>query len=305
MDKLKKLPVPLLPTMVGACTLANVYSGLGYVGIRHITMIAATIIWLLFLLRIITQWNVFKEEYTKTVPSSLYAGFTMIMMILGSYYFEWFPVFGKLFWLLGIIIHAIHIIIFTYRNIFRNFNKDTFVPSYFVTYNGIMVSAVVGGSMNEPQLLKYIVYYGIGIFTILILCMIYRLILVPLKDEFYHTQAIVLAPSSLCVVTYLNVCENVNTVVLGYLYIAVLAALVFILYKLPKFFSFEFKPSFAGMTFPMAIGIVASTKMAAFLTERELGLGFFVKELAGIQTYITTGIIFFVLLRFYMWMRKA
>lgn len=305
MDKLKKLPVPLLPTMVGACTLSNVYLGLGYVGIRHITMIAATIIWLFFLVRIMTQWNLFKEEYSKTVPSSLYAGFTMLMMILGSYYFEWFPIFGKIFWLLGIVIHAIHIIIFTYRNIFKNFNKDTFVPSYFVTYNGIMVSAVVGGSMNEPQLLKYIVYYGICIFTILVPCMIYRLIFVPLKDEFYHTQAILLAPSSLCIVSYLNVCDNINVFLLGYLYIAVLAALIFIIYQLPKFFSFEFKPGFAGMTFPMAIGIVASTKVAAFLTGRELGIGLLVKELAGIQTYITTGIIFFVLLRFYMWMRKA
>lgn len=305
MNKIKKLPVPLLPTMVGACTLSNVYLALGYEGIRHITMIAATVIWLLFLVRIVTQWSLFKEEYGKTVLSSLYAGFTMLMMILGSYYFQWFPKFGKALWLLGIIIHAIHIIIFTYRNVFKNFDKNTFVPSYFVTYNGIMVSAVVGGNMNEPQLLKWIMYYGICIFTILIPFMIYRLIFVPLKDEFYHTQAILLAPSSLCVVTYLGVSERVNVFLLGYLYIAALAAFVFVIYKLPKFFSFDFKPAFAGMTFPMAIGIVASTKVAAFLIENECRIGFIIRELAGIQTYITTGIIFFVLLRFYMWMRKV
>lgn len=304
MDKLKKLPVPLLPTMVGACTLSNVYFGLGYGLIRHITMIAATIIWLLFVVRTITQWNLFKEEYGKTVPSSLYAGFTMLMMILGSYYFTWFPTFGKLFWLLGIVIHAIHIVIFTYRNLCKNFKKETFVPSYFVTYNGIMVSVVVGGAMNEPQLLKWITYYGIAVFTMFIPFMIYRLLFTPLNDEFYHTQAILLAPSSLCVVSYLNTSEQVNPFVLGYLYIAVLLALIFIIYKLPKFFSFTFKPTFAGMTFPMAIGTVASLNMAKFFTSHEMQLGTVVTQLAGIQTYITTGIIFFVLLNFYMWLKK-
>ena len=45
---------------------------------------------------------------------------------------------------------------------------DTFVPSWFVTYNGIMVSTVVGGVMNEPLIGKIVVYYGIAVFTVII-----------------------------------------------------------------------------------------------------------------------------------------
>lgn len=306
MNKIKKLPVPLLPTMVGACTLSNIYLSLGYGWVRHITMVVATVIWLLFLIRIVTQWSTVKEEYVQTVPSSLYAGFTMLMMILGSYYFTWFPAFGKAFWLTGIILHGIHIVVFTYRNIVKGVQKETFVPSYFVTYNGIMVSVVVGGSMNQPQLLNVITYYGIGIFTLLIPFMIYRLVKVPLQNGFYHTQAIVLAPSSLCVVSYLNTNQEPNFILLSYLYIAALLALIFIIWKLPKFFSFDFTPAFAGMTFPMAIGIVASSKMAGYFTANRytaIGAGF--TQLAGIQMYLTTGIICYVLLNMYMWMKKA
>ena len=40
-QKIKNLPVPILPTMVGASTLANVYSGMGYTWIRHLTIWAA------------------------------------------------------------------------------------------------------------------------------------------------------------------------------------------------------------------------------------------------------------------------
>lgn len=304
-DRLKKMPVPLLPTMVGACTLSNVYLVQGFPLVRHITMISALAIWLIYLIRFFIIFETCKTEYKTTVPSSLYAGFTMLMMILGSYIFDFNPVIGKIFWSLGLGLHALHIIIFTYRNIITNFNIDTFVPSYFVTYNGIMVSVVVGGVMKEPTIGKLVTYYGIGIFTLIIPFMIHRLIKHELKDVFYHTQAIVLAPSSLCTVSYLNSVKDPNIYLLGYLYICVLLALVFIIYKLPKFFSFGFSPAFASLTFPMAIGIVATTKMSEYLkTIGYSDLAMFLTQLSGIQLYLTSGIIFYVLLNILIWIRK-
>ncbi|MBM6822284.1 TDT family transporter [Fusobacterium mortiferum] len=304
-DRLKKMPVPLLPTMVGACTLSNVYLVQGFPLVRHITMISALAIWLIYLIRFFIIFETCKTEYKTTVPSSLYAGFTMLMMILGSYIFDFNPVIGKIFWSLGLGLHALHIFIFTYRNIITNFNIDTFVPSYFVTYNGIMVSVVVGGVMKEPTIGKLVTYYGIGIFTLIIPFMIHRLIKHELKDIFYHTQAIVLAPSSLCTVSYLNSVKDPNIYLLGYLYICVLLALVFIIYKLPKFFSFGFSPAFASLTFPMAIGIVATTKMSGYLkTIGYSDLAMFLTQLSGIQLYLTSGIIFYVLLNILIWIRK-
>lgn len=304
-DRLKKMPVPLLPTMVGACTLSNVYLAQGFPLVRHITMISALAIWLIYLIRFFIIFETCKTEYKTTVPSSLYAGFTMLMMILGSYIFDFNPVIGKIFWSLGLGLHALHIFIFTYRNIITNFNIDTFVPSYFVTYNGIMVSVVVGGVMKEPTIGKLVTYYGIGIFTLIIPFMIHRLIKHELKDIFYHTQAIVLAPSSLCTVSYLNSVKDPNIYLLGYLYICVLLALVFIIYKLPKFFSFGFSPAFASLTFPMAIGIVATTKMSRYLkTIGYSDLAMFLTQLSGIQLYLTSGIIFYVLLNILIWIRK-
>ena len=100
-DRLKKMPVPLLPTMVGACTLSNVYLVQGFPLVRHITMISALAIWLIYLIRFFIIFETCKTEYKTTVPSSLYAGFTMLMMILGSYIFDFNPVIGKIFWSLG------------------------------------------------------------------------------------------------------------------------------------------------------------------------------------------------------------
>lgn len=304
-EKLKKIPVPLLPTMVGACTLSNVYVNLGYTWIRHLTFICTAIVIILYIGKIITNPQTCKEEYCQTILCSLYAGFSMCLMLLGSYFFDYIPAFGKALWFIGLIIHAIHICVFTYRNVIKNFDWNTFMPSWFVTYNGIMVSTVVGGVMNEPLICNIVVYYGIAIFTIIIPIMIYRLIKYPIADGVYHTQAVVLAPCSLCLVSYLNFVENPNTIILYYLYAAVIIALLFIIYKLPSFFRYPFAPGFAGMTFPMAIGIVATTKFIAYMTAQEqTAIVNVLKEVQGFQIYLTTGIICYVLIQFFILLKK-
>ena len=300
LQKTENLPVAILPTMVGALTLGNVYSGMGYTWVRHITTWAAIIILLTYLAKIIFHFDTVKKEYSNTVPASLYAGATMITMIVGSYFYNASPVFGKTLWFAGLILHAIHILIFTYRNVVKGVNMQTFVPSWFVTYNGIMVSTVVGGVMNEPLIGKIVVYYGIAVLTIIMPFMVYRLAKYEIKDPVYHTRAIVLAPSSLCLVSYFNFIKEPNAFIVYYLYALVIAALIFIIINLPKFFSFAFHPGFAGLTFPMAIGIVASNKMSAYLIAQGYEtFGNIVNQISGIQIYLTTAIIGMVLFNFY------
>lgn len=301
MKRLEKMPVPVLPAFVGAATLGNVFSGMGYTGVRHITMWAAGIIILLYVIKIVCYPTACKAEYSNVVPASLYAGFSMVVMILGSYIFEFSPAAGKAVWFTGLIIHAVHLCVFTVRNVFLKRDINTFVPSWFVTYNGIMVSCVVGGVMNEPKLLTAVTYYGIIIYFILLPFMLWRLFTVEVKAPVYHTMAVLLAPCSLCLVSYLNVVKNPAAILVYVLYFCVCASLIFVCLMLPKFFSFSFTPGYAGLTFPMAIGIVASSKMAVYLE----GMGYtafsgVVKQLSGIQIYITTMLIGYVLLRFLM-----
>lgn len=299
MERLERMPVPVLPTFVGALTLSNIFSGLNFTWVRHLTMWAATIVLIIYLIKIIKFPKTCLNEYKTVVPCSLYAGFTMVLMILGSYYFDYAPAFGKAIWALGLAGHAVHILIFTYRNVLKSRNIDTFVPSWFVTYNGIMVSCVVGGAMNAAHILKYVVYYGIIIYIILIPIMIWRLLTVEVKAPVYHTMAVVLAPCSLCVVSYLNVIPEPNRILLYFLYACVLASVLFIVLKLPKFFSFSFVPGFAGLTFPMAIGTVATNKMSAyFAAAGQEQFAAMTSQLFGIQLYLTTMIVGYVLLNF-------
>lgn len=306
MNRLERLPVPILPTFVGALTLSNVYAGFGYSWLRHFMMWTAAVVLICYIVKIIRFPKTCLEEYKTVVPGSLYAGFSMVTMILGSYLFELGFSGGKVIWGAGLAVHTVHLLVFTVRNLVMKRDINTFVPSWFVTYNGIMVSCVTGGAMNAKGILTVVTYYGIAVYVILIPFMIWRLLKVEVKPGVYHTMAVLLAPCSLCVVSVLNVLENPDHILVTLLYLCVLASLLFILIKLPKFFSFPFAPGYAGMTFPMAIGIVASAKMGAFLTAGgQEKLGNAVTQLAGFQTFITTMIIGYVLLRFFMMFVKT
>lgn len=298
-ERLKNMPVPVVATMLGAATLSNVYQSLGFDWVRHLSMWASTLVLLCYLAKIICHPSVVKGEYANTVPASLYAGITMVTMILCGYYKAWFPTACKWVLITAVCVHAVHILVFLCRNVFRGVNLDTFVPSWFVTFNGIMVSVVAGADMLPPVMARCVLYWGLFIYTVTIPFMVWRLATREVKPGMLHTQAIVLAPCSLCVVSYLNMVKEPSQVVVALLYTCVLLSLVFILVKLPVFFSVPFAPGFAGLTFPMAIGVVASTKVSAYLAgigNQTLSYG--VKQVAGIQVYVTTAIIGMVLFGF-------
>ncbi|MCR5161964.1 MAG: TDT family transporter [Lachnospiraceae bacterium] len=299
MERLKKMPVPVLPTFVGTLTLSNVYGGMGYTWLRYLAMAVGTIVIICYIVKIIRYPGVCVSEYRQTVPASLYAGLTMCLMILGSFFYEKGLGFGKWIWLCAVIIHAVHICVFTYNNVIKKRDINTTVPSWFVTYNGIMVSCVTGGAMNMKPMLRVITIYGIIIYLILIPIMIWRLMKVPVKPAVYHTMPVVLAPCSLCVVSMLNTFDPPVQALLYFLYFCVLASLLFIIVKLPDFFSFDFVPGYAGLTFPMAIGIVATNKMAGYLTAngRESAAAA-LSQLSGFQIFLTSLLVGYVLVNF-------
>lgn len=299
MERFERIPVAVLPSFVGAMTLSNVYNGMGYPWVRHLTMWAGTVVLLCYLVKIVRYFDTCKEEYMTTIPSSLYGGLTMVMMILGSYYFDYNRVFGRGLYLIGFCLQTIHILVFTYNNVIKTRDVNTFVPSWFVTYNGYMVCCVVGGEMGIDGILRIVVYYGIIVYFILAASLIWRLLKVEIKPSVYHTMAVMLSPCSLCVVSYLNLIENKFEPILWVLYVCVLASLLFVIIKLPKFFSFSFSPAFASLTFPMAIGVVATSRITAYMTDTgRYGMAAITGQLEGIQLYLTTMIIGYVMLNF-------
>ena len=113
MKRFNNLPIPAIATTLASLTLGNVYGGLGYDWLRTLIMICGTIVLLADRVKIIFFSKTCRGEYNQVIPSSLYATFPMCMMILGAFFFEKGLGFGKGLWWAGVIIHFIHIVVFT------------------------------------------------------------------------------------------------------------------------------------------------------------------------------------------------
>lgn len=303
MERLEKIPVPVIATFLSFLTLGNVYGGLGFVWLRYLIMTCGTVFILCYILKLVIYPGTCLKEYDQTIPASLYGAFSMVLMVLGSFYYEIGLGFGRIIWFIAVAVHFIHIIVFTLKHTFGNvLSRKNFLPmmpSWFVTYNGWMVACVTGGKMNAAPILKVITIYGCIIYLVLVPFMIWRLLNVEIKSATYHTMAVLLAPCSLCVVSLINVYGTPNSAILMLMYFCVLASLAFIIIKLPDFFSFQFYPGFAGLTFPMAIGVVASQKMAGYLTNAgNEAMANAVTQLSGLQIFLTTMLVGYVMLMF-------
>lgn len=306
MGKIAKLPVGTLATAIGLVTLSNVYFSLGYTWIKYISVFIAAMVWIANLLKLILHFESVKTEYRSALPASLYASFAMLMMILGAFVADYFFELGKIIWLIAIIIHIIFTIIFTYTHVYKGVDQDLFLPTWFVTYDGLLVSTVVGSHMHMPVISKIIVIYGLIMFIIIMPFMLFRVVKRPLAEQVYHTGAILMGPGCLVLISWLNVFENPNPLILYLLYLSVLLSLIYIVYNVPIFFKFSFHPGFAGLTFPMAIGTVATQRFSEYVIgQGQVRLGAVLHQLMGIQLYLTTAIVSFVVYNFFRMLYRS
>lgn len=288
-----RIPLPLVPTVLGICTLATIYDGIGYSLVRWIAVVFGTIVALLYCCKVLFYFrDTVRQEYAQPMLSALYPTVNMLIMVLCVFYAQW------LWWPCAVVFFAmfflqlLHIVIFFTRFFVRRFEWETFLPSWYVTTHGIMITTVAGLQFMPQWAAQAVVIWGIVIYFAMTPFMVYRMACCEVKADMYHSQAIILGPCSLCTVSLVNVYPDPNALLLGVLYVCVLASLVWVVAHLPKFFLFGFKPGYAGMTFPMVIAIMASMKVSGVLAENGMdALAWWAMQLSGVQLVITTAII--------------
>ena len=315
MSKLKGLPIGFVGTCLGLATLSNVYNLLGYTWVRHLCMWLAGLAAVFGGFKGIFFFDKVKEEYKNGVLAAMYTTITMCAMLFGSYIASYNLAVGKAIFLVGMSIHMAMILCYTIYHIFMNFKSDFLLPAYFVTYNGLLVSTVAGINMLPPKLAMGITFYGIGIYIIILIFLIPRIIRKPIPANFVQTKTVLLAPCSLCFVSYLNF-NNVESLkglfnpnVALLLYICVLLSLLYILMNTFKFFENGFTPLFGALTFPMAIGTLAGFRAGVFFSGMETykTLGTFAVNITGFQLLISSTymcLVFFNFIKMYLNSKK-
>lgn len=298
-NELINLPIGAIGATLGSVSLANAFGFLGVDFLKHIFMNFGLLIIISGFLKLILHPEKVNKELKIPALASIYPTLAMTIMVIGNYFLKYNYIVGKSMWLLGIILHIIIMLYFVCNNILNNFKFDNILPSWFVPFVGILVSNVVSTGMNSPRLIKAIFYFGCISYFILLPLIIYRLIKTPVLDKFSPTITILVAPPSLCIVSYLTVFKNPNLYLTLFLLSLVLIMTLFVYCKFPKFFTLNFSPVFASLTFPLAVSCIALFRTSQYIAKLNYeNYALILKGVAIFQLFVASAVTLFVIYNF-------
>ena len=131
------------------------------------------------------------------------------------------------------LIYSVISIIAIYKHLIKNFNFNTFVPSFFIPFVGSLVACVSSTGMNEPMLGSYLLL-GTTTYFFILPFMIYRLYKGHIEKQIYPTVVIMAAPPSLVIISYLTVFTNYNRNFVGLMAVIVFSITLYSYVQIPK-----------------------------------------------------------------------
>lgn len=260
-------PVAIAGISLGFVSISTVWEGLGGTYIKHFSILFASIcIGLLFMKLLFNPKKVI-TELKHPVIGSLSFTTTMALMTISNYLSNYKLGVARIIWVGAIILHFIMFLTFLIF-MMKDFKFEKMVPSWFVPAVGICVGVVTGKPMGFESLTKVIFYYAFTWLLILLPILIYRVKFykVEIPQQAKMTLAIFAAPSSLCLAGYLGVFEPSKAILVVLVPLAYLLT-IYLYTLLPKFLEQPFTLGFAPLTFPLAIGCVATERYLTYLTK--------------------------------------
>ncbi len=235
---------------------------------------------------------------------------------------------GSVIWYIAVLGHLIVFSLFVYHVVFKhNVKCDSLYASWFVPPVGIIVSCTVASFLSKSsiifipnQLFQTIWYFGFVMYMITLPIISYKL-LFHRKDEKHTMPSIMIygAPANLSLAGFIDVFVNanrhptyynqtfINVFVIVLTFLGILTTLV-VYVVLPKILSVPFNPTYACLTFPLAIGATGTYKSAMYMhhliqigsTSGDLmnSLYWTVRIISYIELAITTIVIAYVFIRY-------
>jgi exfoliative toxin A/B len=275
---IKKTPIPIAGLMLGLAAAGNLLQSYG-TSYRYILGALSGIIFIILMLKAISNPKCVKEGFQNPVVASVMPTFSMGIMLLSTYIKPFFPSTAKIFWFAGLAIHILLILYFTKKYVFK-FNIKKVFPSYFIVYVGIICASVTAPAYGQTILGQYIFWFGFISYLMLLPVVLYRVLKIKeIPEPALPTITIFAAPASLCLAGYLNSFPDKNIFIVGFLGILSLLMFVAVIAYMPKMLRINFYPSYSAFTFPFVITAIAIKGTNAFLLGIDNGLpilGYFV-----------------------------
>lgn len=267
MDFIKKIPTPIVGLMLGFFALGNLLQSYSET-LRLVLGAIGLVIFVLITIRILTNFDVFKEEMKNPVIASVFPTYSMAMMLGSGYLVPFNKALATVVYYLGIILHIVLILYFTKTFVLGGFNIKQVFASWVIVYVGIAMGGIVAPAFDNQAMGRVFFWFGLISFVILLFLFFKRYFVVgEIPDPVKATSAIITAPGSLCLAAYHNSFPEKNMTLVIVLAIVCQLLFFFVLSQLPKLMAGGFKPAWSSFTFPFVITGIGLKLTNGFLTK--------------------------------------
>lgn len=290
---IEKIPIPICGLMLAFLSLGNLL-GDYHPYLRTICAAIGVILLILIITKLILYPSKIREDFKNPVIASNSGTFSMSLMILSTYLLAFIPDIAYGVWILGVALHIMLIIYFTWHFMIHNFNILTVYPSYWIVFIGITMGAITAHAHGLDEI--GFIFFLIGFCAMLITLplVIYRYLRYPeIPDSNKPLICIFNALLSILIVGYINSYNAISVEFLMTLYVFACVFYLFVSYKFIEYRKLDFYPSFAAFTFPFVISGLATKGVVS-----KIGANVLLNNILTVETVIATAIVFYVLIRY-------
>ena len=289
MNIIKNTPIPISGVMLALLSLGNLTQDI-HPYLRYLFGAFGVIILILLILKIVSYPRDVKNDFKNPVIVSSSGTFSMSLMLLSTYVMQFIPSIAYTIWIIGISLHILLMIYFTYHFIIHNFDISMVYPTYWIVFVGITMAAITSKTYGITETGFIFFITGFAAMMITLPLMIYRYIKYSdIPDMNKPLICIFTALMSILIVGYLNTTANLSFGFLTVLYLIACIFYIFSLYKFIEYRNLEFYPSFAAFTFPFVISALATKGVS-----KALGGSTILNSILTLETLMAVMIVLYV-----------
>lgn len=299
MNIIKNIPIPITGIILATLSLGNLLQDI-HPFLRYGFGVIGAVFLILILLKVIFYPRDIKNDFKNPVVVSSSGTFSMSLMILSTYIIPFTSSIAYAIWILGVVLHILLMIYFTYHFIIHDFNISNIYPSYWIVYVGITMAAITAHfhGINEMDFIFFIIGF-IGMLASTPLVLYREFVYKNIPDANKPLTCIFTALFSILIFGYLNSAETISNEFAILLYAIACVFYIFAFYKLVIFRNLEFYPSFAAFTFPFVISALATKGILSTIGNNSILNG-----VLTLQTVIATALVVYVIVKYCIYLKN-
>ncbi len=300
MNIIRQLPLPVSGLILALLSLGNLLQDI-HPYIRYLFGTIGCIFLILIVLKAALYPQDIKNDFENPIILSSCGTFSMSLMLLSTYLIQFMPSIAYTIWMIGIALHILLMIYFTYRFVISSFDILTVYPSWWIVYVGITMGAITAHmhGLNEIGFICFAIGFAAMLITTPLI--IYRYVKhrdIPNMNKpliCIHT-----ALFSILIVGYLNSAAAISNEFLIGIYLIACLMYMFSFYKLVEYRNLEFYPSFSAFTFPFVISALATKGVLGVMQPNTL-----LSAISTAQTLIAVIAVFYVISEYMNFLKNS